>query len=310
MLTGSLSCKAEPFGKLYYEVGRPSLGTLDTNFAKWLMTLPADETSAVEDNGQMLAADPIGGEVYRLMAAQQLEGSANRAGVSLTAQAFDPDPIGRDVYHLTVLSQPDGLPEPKRLQAALTARSLDANPIGGEVYHLTKPVDRDPTASALRTESGLAVWYRLPGRTASGEIADPNALTAGHRTLPLGTRVRVVNRMNGASVVVRINDRGPKQRKFVIDLSQASAKAIGLTGTAPVTLNVEQPAAVAANVRARSPALEGRSAARHPAAIITKCKSDCYRIREHKPVIALGPRANARPRISAQTARATSPPRY
>ncbi|MBV9394794.1 MAG: septal ring lytic transglycosylase RlpA family protein [Methylobacteriaceae bacterium] len=153
---------------------------------------------------------------------------------------------------------------------------LDAAPIGGEAYRLTSPAHADATASIAaheppadeastslaKPQTGIAVWYRLPGRTASGEVANPQALTAGHRTLPLGSRVRVVNRLNGASVVVRINDRGPRQKKFLIDLSQASAKAIGLTGTAPVTLNVEQWGAVAANA-SRTPALEGRSVVKH-----------------------------------------------
>jgi rare lipoprotein A len=153
------------------------------------------------------------------------------------------------------------LPEDEQVSAAM----LDSAPVGGEIYYLTKPVVHEATAAPGKTENGIAVWYRLNGRTASGEVADPNALTAGHRTLPLGTRVRVVNHVNGSSVIVRINDRGPKQHKFVIDLSQASAKAIGLTGTAPVTLAVLPPSgAVAENVATgKPPTLEGRSVARH-----------------------------------------------
>jgi len=61
-------------------------------------------------------------------------------------------------------------------------------------------------------------------------------MTAGHRTLPFGTRVRVVNRETGRSVVVRINDRGPVQRKFEIDLSRGSARALGITGVSTVEL--------------------------------------------------------------------------
>jgi rare lipoprotein A len=61
-------------------------------------------------------------------------------------------------------------------------------------------------------------------------------MTAGHRTLALGTRVRVVNRQNGRSVVVRINDRGPVQKKFEIDLSRGSARVLGFTGVAPVDI--------------------------------------------------------------------------
>jgi rare lipoprotein A len=63
-------------------------------------------------------------------------------------------------------------------------------------------------------------------------------LTAAHRTLPFGTEVTVVNRDNGRSVVVRINDRGPFVRGRVIDLSPAAAHAIGISGLAPVSLSV------------------------------------------------------------------------
>lgn len=75
-------------------------------------------------------------------------------------------------------------------------------------------------------------------RTASGERAQSGALTAAHKTLPFGTMVRVTNRRNNRSVVVRINDRGPFVRGRVIDLTPAGASAIGMSGLAPVTLSV------------------------------------------------------------------------
>ena len=88
-------------------------------------------------------------------------------------------------------------------------------------------------------QNGRASWYG-PGfhgrKTASGETFNTNALTAAHRTLPFGTQVRVVNKKTGKSVVVRINDRGPYAHGRVIDLSRASAEAIGLKGVAPVTV--------------------------------------------------------------------------
>jgi len=77
--------------------------------------------------------------------------------------------------------------------------------------------------------------------TASGERFNMNAMTAAHRSLPFGTRVRVTNLNNGKSVVVRINDRGPFKHGRVIDLSRAAAKKIGLTehaGLAPVKVEV------------------------------------------------------------------------
>ncbi len=86
---------------------------------------------------------------------------------------------------------------------------------------------------------GVASWYgaRFAGRkTASGERFDPSEYTAAHRTLPFGTRVRVVNKKTGQSVVVRINDRGPYAHGRVIDLSRASAQAIGISGVGSVEL--------------------------------------------------------------------------
>jgi rare lipoprotein A len=96
-----------------------------------------------------------------------------------------------------------------------------------------EPADR----AERQVQHGEASWYG-PGfhgrRTASGERFDTNAMTAAHRSLPFGTRVRVVNKSNGQSVVVRINDRGPYARGRVIDLSRASAQALGISGIADV----------------------------------------------------------------------------
>lgn len=79
--------------------------------------------------------------------------------------------------------------------------------------------------------SGSASFYaaKFHGRrTASGEAFDNGALTAAHRTLPFGSRVRVTNRTNGKSVVVRINDRGPFTAGRVIDVSRAAAVKLGM----------------------------------------------------------------------------------
>jgi rare lipoprotein A len=93
-------------------------------------------------------------------------------------------------------------------------------------------------SSAAMAQSGIASVYAYSAeRTASGERARPGGFTAAHRTLPFGTRVRVTNKRNGRSVVVRINDRGPFVRGRVIDLTPAAAHALGFTGLAPVTLN-------------------------------------------------------------------------
>jgi rare lipoprotein A len=90
---------------------------------------------------------------------------------------------------------------------------------------------------------GYASWYGEAQMTASGERFDKHAMTAAHRSLPLGTRVRVTNTKNGKSVVVRINDRGPYGgHGRIIDLSEAAAKQLDMidAGVAPVTLEVMQ----------------------------------------------------------------------
>lgn len=78
---------------------------------------------------------------------------------------------------------------------------------------------------------GMASWYG-PGfsgrRTASGERFDPHGMTAAHRTLPLGSKVRVTNLRNGRSVELRITDRGPFRRRRVLDLSLGAARVLGI----------------------------------------------------------------------------------
>ena len=89
-----------------------------------------------------------------------------------------------------------------------------------------------------RAETGVASVYAYDGeKTASGERANPRALTAAHRTLPFGTTVKVTNNKNGRSVVVRINDRGPFKRGRIIDLTPAAAQSLGFDGLAPVTVS-------------------------------------------------------------------------
>jgi rare lipoprotein A len=75
---------------------------------------------------------------------------------------------------------------------------------------------------------GGASWYALGSRTASGERMNASKLTAAHRSLRFGTKLRVTNSRNGKSVIVRINDRGPFIRGRVLDLSKAAASQIGM----------------------------------------------------------------------------------
>jgi rare lipoprotein A len=88
---------------------------------------------------------------------------------------------------------------------------------------------------------GRASWYggKFQGRaTASGEAFDMNSLTAAHRTLPLGSWVKVTNLRNKKSVVVRINDRGPVPADRCLDLSRAAAHALGMNGVVSVRLEL------------------------------------------------------------------------
>lgn len=90
-----------------------------------------------------------------------------------------------------------------------------------------------------RSLRGLASYYWQPQRVASGGWFNPNALTAAHKTLPFGTRVRVTNLRNGRSVVVRINDRGPFIRGRIIDLSKRAATVVGMRNAGVVPVRVE-----------------------------------------------------------------------
>ena len=80
-------------------------------------------------------------------------------------------------------------------------------------------------------QCGRASWYALHSRTASGERMNPSALTAAHRSLPFGTKLRVTNKNNGRSVVVRINDRGPFVKGRMLDLSRGAAGQLGFIGS-------------------------------------------------------------------------------
>jgi rare lipoprotein A len=95
-----------------------------------------------------------------------------------------------------------------------------------------------PVSAANAAQVGHASWYALHSRTASGEMMNPNELTAAHRSLPFGTRVLVENLNNGRSVVVRINDRGPFVGGRIIDLSKAAAASIGMVGSGTARVRV------------------------------------------------------------------------
>ena len=112
-----------------------------------------------------------------------------------------------------------------------------------EVATVTPRKQRTRVAARSQSTSaadGTASFYRQGSRTASGEKFDPNELTAAHRTLPFGTRLRVTNVATGQSVTVRINDRGPFIPGRHVDLSQGAAETLGIVhrGIAKVKLDV------------------------------------------------------------------------
>ena len=99
-----------------------------------------------------------------------------------------------------------------------------------------------PISTPSHLEVGIASWYgpEFQGnRTANGEVYDMNVLTAAHRELPMGTKVRVTNLLNSKSVLVRINDRGPAIQGRLIDVSLAAAKSIGMVGLGLAPVRVE-----------------------------------------------------------------------
>ncbi|WP_027882407.1 septal ring lytic transglycosylase RlpA family protein [Meiothermus rufus] len=142
--------------------------------------------------------------------------------------------------------------DPLPVGVALHIPGSDWDPMNLEVLPLEEPLPwvflpLPPAPLEAKTPplglQGRASWYggRFHGRrTASGERFNKFHLTAAHRTLPFGTRVRVTNLHNGRSVVVRINDRGPYSQGRILDLSYAAARQLGILrqGVAQVRLEI------------------------------------------------------------------------
>jgi rare lipoprotein A len=120
-------------------------------------------------------------------------------------------------------------------ESALKIRSICLLAAAVQIFPLAASYARaegqSGVASVYSTESG--------SRTATGARLNPGAMTAAHRSLPFGSKVRVTNKRNGRSVVVTINDRGPFVRGRIIDVTPAAASALGFSGLAPVTVERE-----------------------------------------------------------------------
>jgi rare lipoprotein A len=120
---------------------------------------------------------------------------------------------------------------PDLAAAGVTSRTKTADgkhPRSHRAMHKARGSVRTATGLGL---VGLASYYQGRQRVASGGYFNSSAMTAAHRTLPFGTRVRVTHQGSGRSVDVRINDRGPFIAGRIIDLSKAAAHVIGMTGS-------------------------------------------------------------------------------
>jgi len=170
------------------------------------------------------------------------------AGTLLTlAGCAQLEPVSSSLNDAGAPALSNRVTRPRPLQAAGVAAQRASVTLGDEPLPGRATGDDVPSSTAVRAcgstfqQTGMASWYgkRFNGRrTASGERYDMRALTAAHRTLPLGACVRVTAVGSARSVIVRINDRGPFVQGRVIDLSYAAARLLGfgMAGNAQVTL--------------------------------------------------------------------------
>ena len=166
----------------------------------------------------------------------------------LAAEDLEPGALGLS-SRLERLLDSVAVPKPVQKRDQRTPQKTVLTP--AEIREVSLPVPAailpppklKPVPAVVRVLTGEASWYG-PGfygnRTANGEIYRPGTMTAAHRTLPFGTKVRVTNLWNGRKAVIRINDRGPFVDHRVIDLGHGAASHLGLTasGIAQVKLEV------------------------------------------------------------------------
>jgi rare lipoprotein A len=139
---------------------------------------------------------------------------------------------------------PPALPAPETLpaQPVPPAAESRAQKAGAPAPPSAVPISVPPDTHPLSVETGLASWYGAPyhnRRGSNGEIYDMNAMTAAHRTLPLGSIVRVTNIKTGHTALVRITDRGPFISGRILDLSLAAAKQVDVWQPGVALIRVE-----------------------------------------------------------------------
>ena len=158
-------------------------------------------------------------------------------GTQQASAAWQDEIFGTGTNRLSAYNRAEKAERPARTARATTTDDETPAPRGRRAARSTNN-DNDGGGSSLG--GGLASYYWQPQRVASGGWFNPNAMTAAHKTLPFGTRVRVTNANNGQSVDVTINDRGPYIAGRVIDLSSAAAGVINMkgSGVVPVRMTV------------------------------------------------------------------------
>ena len=189
------------------------------------------------------------------------------AGIDLSqaaAEALDMIEAGRVDVVIERVSGPDAAPI---VRPTTPVTTVDPTPTAPTP--VTPPAPPTQPLPRLSQTSGLAITYAdqyIGMKTKSGEPYDATALTGGHRSLPMGTLVRVTRPDNQLSTVVRINDSGPRSQERVIDLSHAAAKALGIDGPKLVQVNLEvvPPGTVPGVPAERSPVVVDRTPATTP----------------------------------------------
>ncbi len=144
-------------------------------------------------------------------------------------------------WHATIDSDAssDAVKDPN-WTAFVTARQLNAAKTASLGVAVPGKKAAELTGEKSHALDGIASYYWQDQMTASGEVFNKREMTAAHKTLPLGTKVKVTNLTNGRSAILRINDRGPYSPGRVIDVSEAAADVLGMRerGLAPVRVDV------------------------------------------------------------------------
>jgi peptidoglycan lytic transglycosylase len=213
-----------------------------TQAAHWECTGPAVACGSSYASTDRDYNDRSQGRGYSQRAAQRLAERKARAQGSVV-HTTPPQPVA---LATPAQSAAPALPERKPVRVATAALQVPApqpvTRIADTASSISVSRPHSMGGNVVRTQSGMASYYGTESgsQTASGARFIPSAMTAAHRTLPFGTKVRVTNKRNGRSVVVTINDRGPFVHGRIIDLSTGAAGVIGMrgAGVAPVSLEI------------------------------------------------------------------------